>query len=59
MEYVVLLIIIAVILFFGPRYVPQLMNAIGRAKGELTRGKLTVEKELQEDFPDQQQQPQK
>lgn len=47
-EWVVLLIIIAVLLVFGPTKLPQLARGIGRAWGEFRRGKLELDKELRD-----------
>ncbi len=37
-EWVILLIIIAVLLLFGPQKLPELAKSIGRALGEFQRG---------------------
>lgn len=49
-ELIILLIIIAVLLLFGPRKLPELARSIGRAWGELRRGKMEVERQLREEF---------
>lgn len=45
-EWIVLLVIIAVILLFGPTKIPQMAHGIGRALGEFKRGRLEVENEI-------------
>ncbi len=45
-EWVVLLILIAVLLLFGPKKLPELARGVGRALGEFRRGKMEVEREI-------------
>lgn len=45
---IVILIIVAGILFFGGRKIPELAKAIGRFRGELKKGKKEVEEEIEE-----------
>src|SRR5437763_4009902 len=44
-EWVVILIIIAVLLLFGPSKLPELARGVGRALGEFRRGKMEVERQ--------------
>ncbi|MFQ5762100.1 MAG: twin-arginine translocase TatA/TatE family subunit [Candidatus Bathyarchaeia archaeon] len=44
MEWIIL-IVIAVILIFGAKKIPELARSIGRASGEFQRGKVESEKE--------------
>jgi len=43
---VVILIIIAVLLLFGPSKLPELARGVGRALGEFRRGKMQIEREI-------------
>ena len=45
-EWVVILVIIAVLLMFGPDKIPKLANSIGRAWGEVRKSRLEIETEL-------------
>lgn len=45
-ELIILLIIIAVLLLFGPQKLPQLARGIGKALGEFRRGKMEVERQI-------------
>jgi sec-independent protein translocase protein TatA len=45
-EWIVLLIIIAVLLLFGPAKLPELARGVGRALGEFRRGRMEIEREI-------------
>ena len=45
-ELIVLLIIIAILLLFGPSKLPELARGIGKALGEFRRGKMEVERQI-------------
>lgn len=45
-ELIIILIIIAIILLFGPSKLPELARGIGRALGEFRRGRMELEREL-------------
>ncbi len=45
----IFIIIIAVVLIFGAKKIPELAKTFGKAKGEFEKGKIEGEKEL-EDF---------
>jgi sec-independent protein translocase protein TatA len=45
-EWIILLIIIAVLLLFGPQKLPELARGVGRALGEFRRGKMEIEREI-------------
>jgi len=45
-EVVVILIIIAVLLLFGPSKIPELFRGLGRALGEFRRGRMELEREI-------------
>jgi sec-independent protein translocase protein TatA len=45
-EWVILLIIIAVLLLYGPKKLPELARGVGRALGEFRRGKMEIEREI-------------
>ena len=48
----IFIIIIAVVLIFGAKKIPELAKTFGKAKGEYEKGKIEGEKELK-DFKDQ------
>ena len=50
MEWIVLLIIIAVLFLFGPQKLPELARSTGRALGEFGRGQMEVQKEITQQF---------
>lgn len=45
-EWIILLVIVAVILLFGPQKIPELARGVGRALGEFRRGRIEVEREI-------------
>lgn len=47
----IVIIIIAVVLIFGAKKIPELAKTFGKAKGEFEKGKIEGEKELK-DFKD-------
>ncbi len=49
-EWIILLIVIAILLLFGPQKLPELAKSIGRAWGEFRRGKMEVERQIREEF---------
>jgi sec-independent protein translocase protein TatA len=49
-EWIILLIIIAVLLLFGPQKLPELARGFGRALGEFRRGKMEVERQISEEI---------
>lgn len=49
-ELIILLIVIAILLLFGPQKLPELAKSIGRAWGEFRRGRLEVERQLRDEF---------
>ena len=51
-ELIILLIIIAVLLLFGPQKLPELARSLGKAWGELRRGRMEVERQIREEFRD-------
>lgn len=50
MEWIVLLIIIAVLFLFGPQKLPELARSTGRALGEFRRGQMEVNREIEKQF---------
>ncbi len=50
MEWIVLLIIIAVLFLFGPQKLPELARSTGRALGEFRRGQMEVQREITQQF---------
>ncbi len=49
-EWILLLIVAAVILLFGPQKLPELARGVGRALGEFRRGRMEVEREITQQF---------
>src|SRR5437667_84149 len=45
-EWIIILIIVAVLLLFGPQKIPDLFRGFGRALGEFRRGRMEVEREI-------------
>lgn len=50
MEWIIILVIIAVLFLFGPSKLPELARSTGRALGEFHRGRLEVEREINQQF---------
>ncbi len=44
----IIVIVIAVVLIFGAKKIPELAKTIGKAKGEFEKGKIEGEKELKD-----------
>ena len=44
----IFIIVIAVVLIFGAKKIPELAKTFGKAKGEFEKGKIEGEKELKE-----------
>lgn len=49
-EWIILLIIVAVLFLFGPQKLPELARGVGRALGEFRRGRMEVEREINQQF---------
>ncbi len=49
-EWIILLIIVAALFLFGPQKLPELARGFGRAMGEFRRGRMEVEKEISQQF---------
>lgn len=49
-EWIILLIIVAALFLFGPQKLPELARGFGRALGEFRRGRMEVEKEINQQF---------
>ena len=47
-EWIIILIVLWVLLLFGPKKLPELARALGRTLGEFKRGRQQIEKEMQE-----------
>ena len=47
----IIIIVLAVVLIFGAKKIPELAKTFGKAKGEFEKGKIEGEKELK-DFKD-------
>lgn len=44
----IIVVVIAVVLIFGAKKIPELAKTFGKARGEFERGKLEGEKELKD-----------
>ena len=49
-EWIILLIIIAILLLFGPKKLPELARSLGQAWGEIRRGKMEVERQIRDEL---------
>lgn len=49
-EWIIFLIVVALLLLFGPAKLPEFARSIGRAWGEFRRGKMEVERELRREM---------
>ena len=47
-EWIVVGIVIVGLLFLGPKKIPELARGIGRAMGEFRRGRIELEREVNE-----------
>ena len=50
MEFVIFLIVVGILLLFGPSKLPELARSVGRAWGEFRKGKMEVEREIRQEF---------
>jgi len=50
MEWVIFLVVVAVLLLFGPSKLPEFARAVGRAWGEFRRGRMEIERELRQEM---------
>ena len=50
LEYVILLVVVALLLLFGPAKLPEMARSIGRAWGEFRKGRMEVEREIRQEF---------
>ncbi len=46
LDLIIILIIVAALLLFGPQKLPELARGIGRALGEFRRGRMEIEREI-------------
>lgn len=49
LEIIIILVIAAVILFFGGQKIPQLARGIGKALGEFRRGRMEIERQIRQE----------
>lgn len=49
-EWIILLIIVAALFLFGPQKLPELARGFGRALGEFRRGRMEIEREINQQF---------
>ena len=49
-EWIIILIIVALLLLFGPSKIPELARGIGKAMGEFRRGKSEVERQIRSEL---------
>ncbi len=48
-EWIIVLVVVAILIFAGGNKIPELARGLGKARGELKRGKKEVEKEIEEE----------
>ncbi|OGS49216.1 MAG: hypothetical protein A3K68_05830 [Euryarchaeota archaeon RBG_16_68_13] len=51
-EWIIILLIFAILLLFGPQKLPELARGIGKAMGEFRRGKMEVERQISQELSD-------
>ena len=49
-EWIIILIVLAALFLFGPSKIPELARGFGRAMGEFRRGRMEVEREINQQF---------
>lgn len=49
-EWIILLIIVAILLLFGPQKLPELARGIGKAWGEFRRGRMEIERQIRDEM---------
>ena len=47
---IIVIVVVAVMLLFSGKKVPELMHSLGRAIGDFKKGKIEAEKEVEEAF---------
>jgi len=47
-EWLIVIAVIAIVLIFGAKKIPELARTFGKAKGEFEKGKIEADKELKE-----------
>jgi sec-independent protein translocase protein TatA len=50
LDLIIVLVVIAVLIVFGPSKLPDMFRSIGRALGEFRRGRMEVEREISQQF---------
>ena len=50
MPEIVIILLVVVVLLFGAKKIPELARSMGRAKAEFERGKMEIEKEINEEY---------
>ena len=48
-EWIIILIVVAVLLIFGSKKIPEFARGLGKATSEFKRGKLEVERQIREE----------
>ncbi len=49
-EWIIILVVLAALFLFGPSKLPELARGFGRAMGEFRRGRMEVEREITQQF---------
>jgi sec-independent protein translocase protein TatA len=52
-EWIIVLVVLAALFLFGPSKIPELARGFGRALGEFRRGRMEVEKEINQQFSEE------
>ena len=52
-EWIIVLVVLAALFLFGPSKIPELARGFGRALGEFRRGRMEIEKEINQQFSEE------
>lgn len=52
-EWIIILLIFAILLLFGPQKLPELARGVGKALGEFRRGRMEVERQIRDEMSEQ------
>lgn len=50
MEWIIILVIIAVLFLFGPQKLPEMARSFGRAVGEFRKARMQIDREISEEY---------
>ena len=49
MEWIIILVVVAILIFFGAKKIPQFARGLGKATAEFRRGKIEIERAIKEE----------